>query len=505
MFRGKSHPLLALAGVAVLLASSFLTTAPPAAATTPAVTLSVTPSGIIPFGDTFTLSMQSNSFLPYGWYHNGQIACSGTSTSAITVSESATDWGLVQGTGLHEVAWVFFATPQDCGEADNTDSLAWALAYELVFFDTGAPAGAAAKSESINKTLYQETFLQMGTLAANEFLEVASTEGDFTGFDVNQSRINSDQDCMKFGAVLRDGKIRLITNLIDPNTPSCPAGEFTVNIPVGVSLNGPPPAQITGYVTINLTIDAAMSGSGSSGGSANSGGNAPGELSIAKPVPPLLPTALPSLTRTDSTLTCAVGEFSDKPAAVDVTLVVDGARKGTKRVESPEASTTFTYDAAWQGSSMTCEVVAKVENRVSTAYAATLTVPKPVAPAPTSPTTPVLPLLPGASTSARGFAVDSVRFGSGSAALDSADRAAIAALVKRAGTTTATYRVTGYVQGASVAATGSPTARARAQAVAAELRRLGVKPANITTRAAGGTIRNDATARRAVIEVRWTK
>ena len=230
-----------------------------------------------------------------------------------------------------------------------------------------------------------------------------------------------------------------------------------------------------------------------------------GGVSVPEFVPPLLPTAIPTLIRADSTLTCSVGEYSEAPVSLDATLVVDGLRKETKRVGVATASTTFSYDSAWQGLPMTCEVVARAIGKVATAYSVMLTVPRPASTQPTTPVAPVLPLLPDDTTSGRGFAVDSVRFDSGSAALDSSDRSAIAVIVKRAGTTTATYRVTGYVQGASTRATGSSMSRARAEAVAAELRRLGVKPANITVRAAGGTIRNDASARRAVIEASWTK
>lgn len=229
------------------------------------------------------------------------------------------------------------------------------------------------------------------------------------------------------------------------------------------------------------------------------------EVVRPRPVEPLLPAVLPGATLAATTFTCDVGTFSDQPEFVDVSLVVAGQRQDTRRVTMPATPVSWPLESAWAGKTVTCEVVAKVTNRVATAFAPAVTIPAAATPTPTTPVTPVTPVVPEeAGTPARGFAATSVRFDVLSARLDGADRRALNDLVREAGVR-ATYRVTGFVQGTRVTSNDASLSLARAQAVAAELRRLGVPASNITATGSGRSRLEGAAARRVTVVARWTR
>lgn len=228
------------------------------------------------------------------------------------------------------------------------------------------------------------------------------------------------------------------------------------------------------------------------------------EVVRPRPVEPLLPMTLPAATLAPTSLTCDVGVFSDQPQSVDVSLVVAGQRQGTRRMAMPAAPVVWPLESAWAGKTVTCEVVAQVANRIATAFAPAVTIPA-AAPTPTTPVTPVTPAVPEeAGAPARGFAAASVRFGVLSSALDAADRRSIANLVREGGVR-ATYRVTGYVQATNVTSNDASLSLARALAVAAQLRRLGVPAANITATGSGRSRLEGAAARRVTVVARWTR
>ena len=163
----------------------------------------------------------------------------------------------------------------------------------------------------------------------------------------------------------------------------------------------------------------------------------------------------------------------------------------------PATAVTWSVDSLWRGQSVTCEVVARNGDRAATAFTAPLTIASAVTPTPTPTPTPS----PEPVVSRAGAAI---LFAPLSSALDAADRRAIASLVERAGSD-ATFRVTGYVQGTRVTSNDRSLSAARARAVAAELRRLGVADANITQVAGGRSTLTGAQARRVGITARWTR
>lgn len=215
------------------------------------------------------------------------------------------------------------------------------------------------------------------------------------------------------------------------------------------------------------------------------------------PVDPLLPSVVPTLSLSGSTLTCSWGTFSSPVETVNVTLLVGDLRHGITRVASPTSTTTWVFNEAWRGVAMSCEVVARAGNRMATATSLSLTVPVAINPSPTpTPTTPVIP--------ARGSARVAVYFDVLSPELDARDRRTLARLVQRAGTE-ATYVVTGFVQPTVVRSNDRSLSLARARNTTAELRRLGVPATNITFRGVGRAQETGATARRTEVVATWSR